>query len=39
LREEVANLQRELTALRSEFESVTEQLRGELAELNRQLGN
>ena len=39
LREDVADLQRELTALRSEFESATEQLRGELAELNRQLGN
>lgn len=39
LREDVANLQRELTALRSEFESVTDQLRDELAELNRQLGN
>ncbi len=39
LRDEVNNLKHELAAARSEFESTAEQLRHDLAELNRQLGN
>jgi uncharacterized protein len=39
LADEVRRIRDELAALRSEFESTTTQLRGELDELNRQLGN
>src|SRR4029079_13696723 len=39
LRDEVNTLKRELAAARTEFESTSEQLRSELADLNRQLGN
>jgi hypothetical protein len=39
LRQELATLKRELAAARAEFESTSEQLRADLAELNRQLGN
>jgi uncharacterized protein YceH (UPF0502 family) len=39
LREELATLKSELGAARADFESTSEQLRSELAELNRQLGN
>lgn len=39
LREELTTLKQELAAARSEFDNVAEQLRSDLAELNRQLGN
>ncbi len=39
LREELSTLKSELALARSEFESTAEQLRSDLAELNRQLGN
>ena len=39
LRDELTTLKQELAAARTEFETVAEQLRGDLAELNRQLGN
>jgi uncharacterized protein len=39
LADEVRRLRDDLAALRAEFESSTTQLRGELEELNRQLGN
>lgn len=39
LREELGALKSELAAARAEFESTSEQLRNDLAELNRQLGN
>jgi uncharacterized protein YceH (UPF0502 family) len=39
LRHEIESLKHELAAARTEFESTAEQLRNELADLNRQLGN
>ena len=39
LRDELNTLKSELAAARTEFESTAEQLRSDLAELNRQLGN
>ena len=39
LRDEINTLKHELAAARAEFDSTTEQIRGDLAELNRQLGN
>jgi uncharacterized protein len=39
LREEIKNLKRELAAARTEFDSATGQLRREMDDLNRQLGN
>ncbi len=39
LREELNTLKQELAAARTEFETTSEQLRNDLAELNRQLGN
>jgi uncharacterized protein YceH (UPF0502 family) len=39
LRDELNTLKRELAAARSDFESTAEQLRSDLADLNRQLGN
>ncbi len=39
LREELSTLKQELAAARTEFETTSEQLRSDLAELNRQLGN
>jgi uncharacterized protein YceH (UPF0502 family) len=39
LRNEVNTLKQELSAARAEFDLTTEQLRSDLAELNRQLGN
>jgi uncharacterized protein len=39
LREELNTLKRELAAVRTEFDSAAQQLRDDLAELNRQLGN
>ena len=39
LREEVAAVKRDLAAAQTEFELMARQLRDELDELNRQLGN
>jgi hypothetical protein len=39
LRDELNTLKQEFVAARAEFDSTTEQLRNDLAELNRQLGN
>jgi uncharacterized protein YceH (UPF0502 family) len=39
LRDELNTLKQELAAARAEFESTSQQLRSDLAELNRQLGN
>jgi uncharacterized protein YceH (UPF0502 family) len=39
LRDELNTLKRELATARSDFESTAEQLRSDLADLNRQLGN
>lgn len=39
LRDQVNSLKHELAAARAEFDSTTEQLRSDLADLNRQLGN
>ena len=39
LRDELNTLKHELAAARAEFDSTTEQLKSDLAELNRQLGN
>jgi uncharacterized protein YceH (UPF0502 family) len=39
LREELATLKSELAAARAEFETTSDQLRNDLADLNRQLGN
>src|SRR4051794_11970428 len=39
LRDEVNTLKHELAAARAEFESTSQQLRSDLADLNRQLGN
>jgi uncharacterized protein YceH (UPF0502 family) len=39
LRDELASVKRELTAMRGEFDNTAEELRRDLDELNRQLGN